>query len=75
MSNIVQWYILKMMFFQCYIENQFFLVNNPCVLFLSMDLEHAKEAWDEWDIHCLILLSLSLQLQATARSLAAASRQ
>jgi hypothetical protein len=40
-----------------------------------MDLEHAKEAWDEWDIHCLILLSLSLQLQATARSLAAASRQ
>jgi hypothetical protein len=25
-------------------------------------LDHAKELWDEWEIHCLILVSLSLQV-------------
>ncbi|XP_021316708.1 uncharacterized protein LOC8079151 isoform X1 [Sorghum bicolor] len=30
---------------------------------LTMDLGHdAKEAWDEWEIHCLVLASLSLQV-------------
>ncbi|KAJ1276555.1 hypothetical protein BS78_05G222800 [Paspalum vaginatum] len=28
----------------------------------SVDLEHAKELWDAWEMHCLILLSLSLQV-------------
>ncbi|CAD6252937.1 unnamed protein product [Miscanthus lutarioriparius] len=28
----------------------------------SLDLEHAEKAWDEWEIHCLILVSLSLQV-------------
>ncbi|CAL4990101.1 unnamed protein product [Urochloa decumbens] len=28
----------------------------------SVDLEHAKELWDEWEIHCLILVSLFLQV-------------
>uniref|UniRef100_K3ZLP9 DUF4220 domain-containing protein n=1 Tax=Setaria italica TaxID=4555 RepID=K3ZLP9_SETIT len=27
-----------------------------------VDLEHAKELWDEWGIHCLILVSLFLQV-------------
>nr|XP_034607035.1 uncharacterized protein LOC117866855 isoform X2 [Setaria viridis] len=28
----------------------------------SVNLEHAKELWDEWGIHCLILVSLFLQV-------------
>jgi hypothetical protein len=31
---------------------------HACVLFLSTDLG----AWDEWEIHCLSLVSLSLQV-------------
>ncbi|CAD6253015.1 unnamed protein product [Miscanthus lutarioriparius] len=49
------------------LQNQFFLLNNTCLSlslidFLSLDLDHAEKAWDEWEIHCLILVSLSLQV-------------
>ncbi|WVZ50196.1 hypothetical protein U9M48_001473 [Paspalum notatum var. saurae] len=27
-----------------------------------LELQHAKELWDAWEMHCLILLSLSLQV-------------